>query len=105
MTKLNAWMEAASAAASFLAQNREFHFILYRGCKMPVLIAMIETLWLQIGPLLTFHQSNYAAQHSPVHTQHRRVLLALEEGNAAAVRAAIVADIGDAAQVIARHLQ
>jgi DNA-binding GntR family transcriptional regulator len=105
MAKLNLSMEASSAAGGFLPQNREFHFILYRGCKMPVLIAMIETLWLQIGPLLTFHQSNYAVKHKPVHTQHRRILEGLEQRDAAAVRAAIVADIGDAAEVIAPQLQ
>jgi DNA-binding GntR family transcriptional regulator len=104
MAQLNDSMEASSAAGSFLAQNRDFHFILYRACKMPILIAMIETLWLQIGPLLTIHQSNYTAKRKPVHTQHRRILDALQQRDAKAVREAIEMDIGDAAQVIAPRL-
>ena len=37
-----------------LASNRAFRFGLYEAARMPVLLDMIERLWLQIGPTLNF---------------------------------------------------
>jgi len=32
--------------------NKDLHFALYRAARMPTLFGMIESLWLQIGPVL-----------------------------------------------------
>lgn len=40
--------------AAALAGNRGFRFGLYEAARMPVLLDMIERLWLQIGPTLNF---------------------------------------------------
>ncbi len=37
---------------TFLSLNREFHFILYTAADNARQLRFIETLWLQIGPLL-----------------------------------------------------
>src|SRR5689334_21060139 len=74
MTKINDEMESEDAAksADYLVKNREFHFCLYRNCGMPTLLMIIESLWLQIGPLLTIQQMKYAGSGLAVQTHHRR---------------------------------
>lgn len=106
MAHLNEEMESEHAAESveYLVKNREFHFCLYRNCRMPTLLMIIESLWLQIGPLLTIQQLKYAGAGIAVQTHHRRALKALKKRDAKEVRDAIVNDIEDAAKIIAASL-
>ena len=106
MTRLNEEMEHEDAAKSvdYLVKNREFHFCLYRNCRMPTLLLIIESLWLQIGPLLTIQQLTYAGSGISVQTHHRRALKALKKRDAKEVRDAFVCDIEEAAKVIAENL-
>jgi DNA-binding GntR family transcriptional regulator len=106
MAELNGRMEdvAATATPGALEDNRRFHFALYRSSRMPTLVALIESLWLQIGPLLSFHMRDLALAPQPVLAHHREALAALAQRDSAGVRAAIVADIEDAARNIATRL-
>lgn len=106
MTKINDEMESEDAAKSvdYLVKNREFHFCLYRNCGMPTLLMIIESLWLQIGPLLTIQQLKYAGAGLAVQTHHRRALKALKKRDAKETRDAFVSDIEDAAKIIAASL-
>ncbi len=74
--------------------NHAFHFEIYRACGSSVLLPMIESLWLQSGPLTraaiyAFSEAgaNDAARH------HHDIVEALAAGDAAAARASLVADI------------
>jgi len=42
-----------------LSANREFHFTIYKGADMPILLAMIQNLWDQVSPYyhLMFRQT------------------------------------------------
>lgn len=106
MTRLNEEMESeeATQSADYLVKNREFHFCLYRNCGMPTLLMIIESLWLQIGPLLTIQQLKYAGHGAAIQTHHRRALKALKKRDAQEVREAFVSDIEDAAKIIADNL-
>lgn len=106
MARLNEEMESEHAAesAEYLVKNREFHFCLYRNCRMPTLLMIIESLWLQIGPLLTIQQLKYAGAGISVQTHHRRALKALRKRDVKETRDAIVSDIEDAAKIIAASL-
>ena len=75
--------EDAAKTADYLVKNREFHFSLYRACQMPTLVKIIESLWLQIGPLLTIQQGIYVKAGITVQTHHRR---AAEGADASATR-------------------
>jgi DNA-binding GntR family transcriptional regulator len=103
---LNDEMEREDAAktADYLVKNRELHFSLYRACQMPTLVKIIESLWLQIGPLLTIQQGIYVKAGITVQTHHRRLLKALRKRNAQEARVSIVDDIEDAAKLIADAL-
>jgi DNA-binding GntR family transcriptional regulator len=73
--------------------NEEFHFELYRASNSPVIIPLIESLWVRMGPII------HVAQGRPEVTwnasQHHAALLALEQRDADGARRAIEADIRD----------
>jgi DNA-binding GntR family transcriptional regulator len=99
----NAQMEipAVASSAEALELNRQIHFTLYAASAMPTLTGMIESLWLQIGPLLNLHMRGLAADRSDLaQIHHRAMLAALAKGDAEAVGRAIVADIETAALTI-----
>ena len=87
-----------------LAWNREFHFTLYRASNMPMLVKMIESLWLQAGPLLHLQQRVFAEKKSPVYVRHHQVLRGIKSNKPTEVRKAIVGDIEDAAKIISAAL-
>lgn len=98
-----AFQRAARAAlpdaAAAVAANRELHFALYRSAGMPSLVEMIERLWLKAGPILNLdmrHEPRRLDGGSAV-VAHAALLDALRRRDAAAARAALVADISAAA--------
>lgn len=106
MVAINDEMErpGSTKGPEYLVKNREFHFCLYQSSRLPTLVKIIESLWLQIGPLLTIQQQEFASESVIVQTQHRRLLKALKKGDAAEARGAIIDDIEDAAKVIGASL-
>ncbi len=87
----------------YLAKNQEFHFTLYQAARMPVALQMIESLWLQVGPLLNLAVAEYGIEGSQDH--HRELLDQLGRRSAKGARAAIEADIADAARIIRAYLK
>ncbi|MDT8857411.1 GntR family transcriptional regulator [Paracoccaceae bacterium Fryx2] len=74
--------------------NQAFHFAIYRACGSDVLIPMIESLWLQSGPCTRAAIFAFSdAGEKDAGRFHVAILAALEAGDAAAARAALVADI------------
>lgn len=78
---------------AYLTLNQEFHFTIYRACGLPLLLAMIEKLWLRIGPIFTHIPVRAAGKRANDH--HRQVLDALGRRDEAAAAAAIGADLAD----------
>ncbi|TKT69297.1 GntR family transcriptional regulator [Aquamicrobium sp. LC103] len=87
-----------------LQANYDFHFSVYRKSEMPHLIEMLERLWIQIGPLLTFlypyGHPTYDADH-----QHLNVLKALRARDPQAIRAAFEADLIEGGRNFLRYLE
>lgn len=102
LERLNQRIEGTESVTQALADNREFHFTLYRAAAMPTLVALIETHWLQAGPLLQIALREMVLKRRL--DCHRALLRALRQRDAAAARAAIIADLEEAAVPIARHL-
>ncbi|MDZ4395402.1 GntR family transcriptional regulator [Cypionkella sp.] len=76
------------------ALNQAFHFEIYNACGSPVLIPMIESLWLQSGPCTraAIFAFSEAGESDSAHF-HLSMIEALATGNAQAAREALVADI------------
>ncbi|ONG45990.1 hypothetical protein BKE38_25920 [Pseudoroseomonas deserti] len=77
--------------ATALQTNEAFHFGLCRLAGMPVLLGLLEILWMQCGPLLS-HLYAGGAENPPRHG-HLEALEGLRRRDAARVRAAIIRDI------------
>ncbi|MCK8786139.1 GntR family transcriptional regulator [Roseomonas sp. NAR14] len=85
-----------------VALNRDVHFRIYEACGLAPLRDIIAGLWLKVGPVLNLDLRSDPArlrQGSALRC-HAAALAAIEAGDAAAARAAIVADIEEAAAYI-----
>ena len=84
--------DAARVEAS-VAQNREFHFTLYRLSGSAVLMPIIESLWLQFGPYIRRSAEFFDGREGRGAKHHTEALRALKRRDPALVRRAIERDI------------
>jgi DNA-binding GntR family transcriptional regulator len=84
--------DAARVEAS-VAQNREFHFTLYRLSGSAVLLPIIESLWLQFGPYIRRSAEFFDGREGRGAKHHVEALRALKQRDSAMVRRAIERDI------------
>lgn len=83
----------------YMEANARFHFLIYRASGQAILPRMIETLWLQFGPLMRVIYGRVGTAN--LVDQHQAAIGAIERGDEAALRRAIVADIDDGMALIA----
>lgn len=77
--------------------NHAFHFRIYRAAGSPVLIPVVESLWMQSGPYIRKAAELFELDRdAPATNHHHKLLGAIEAGDVEAGRAALVADIGRA---------
>jgi DNA-binding GntR family transcriptional regulator len=99
-------MEAAVASHDFdgyLQSNWRFHRAIYGASRSELLLAMIEGLWLRVGPFIRLALPRQGhLQHSM--SCHWTALAALRHRDPAAARAAISDDISGAADDLGRLL-
>ncbi|MFL5332247.1 MAG: GntR family transcriptional regulator [Geminicoccaceae bacterium] len=101
LDELIAQMEGFTAAVDrkpFIPANREFHFEIYRAAGSECLLATIEPLWLQIGPYLALLRGS--GNWRAANMQHRLIRDALARKDGHAARAALKADIDEAAAIL-----
>lgn len=82
--------------------NRNLHFSIYRSARMPILLKMIESLWLQIGPVLNYDLAMNADRLTNREAQihHKNMVSAIKIKDAAAAEAALVSDLMSASELI-----
>lgn len=96
LDQLNRASDAAVAAddtEAMIETNLAFHAALYGDRPDNVLLPLIESVWLQIGPFMRMALADLH-RHYPV-DRHAEALMALEAKDEAALRRAIEADIRD----------
>ena len=91
--QINAALDAGNYSA-VLKANKAFHFMIYQAAQMPRLTAMIESLWVRIGPSLNDLYPEFATSRVGV-SNHMEAIAGLESGDQARVQAAIEKDIRD----------
>lgn len=74
----------------YVMGNYEFHFTVYRSGKSEVLLPIIESLWLQSGPLRNLYGEFGVKGRAG---QHEEIIAALREGDPARARLAMERDI------------
>lgn len=104
LTQINAELKKAIAnrqEAQALLRNREFHFCLYEASRSEVLLPLIESLWLQVGPFMHVSMAMPEARWKAAH--HQGAINGLRRSDAAEVRRAIERDIAESAdELLAR---
>lgn len=103
------YQEMAAAAAvgdhgAYLRANWAFHSAIYRASGSQLLVSLIEPTWLRIGPyvrLMLPDRRNLTESLG----NHLRAVDALRRRDPAAARQAIVQDITDSAEGLARMLR
>jgi DNA-binding GntR family transcriptional regulator len=77
---------------AYLADNSQFHLTLYGACNNPVLLRLIESLWLQVGPFFNrlFTEADLSLR---LNDFHQTAFNALQAGDGRAARAAIEQDL------------
>jgi DNA-binding GntR family transcriptional regulator len=86
-----------------LRHNKEFRFSIYDHAKMPRLVAMIESLWVLIGPSFNNLYPDFAISRQGV-ANHMAAITGLREQDPSAVRAAIENDIRGGFRHLSRWL-
>ncbi|TRD14839.1 GntR family transcriptional regulator [Palleronia caenipelagi] len=94
--------EQSGDIPSFIKTNYEFHFRLYRQSGSPVLMGLIDTLWLRVSPHL--YQLEREDQFRVSNVLHREIVRAIRSGDAEAAVAALAQDLKEAYEVLLRSL-
>lgn len=98
-TILTQWQDtrfggSAEVVAREVTLNHAFHFEIYRTAKTAVLLPMIESLWLQSGPMIRAAAIGLADEGARgAARDHHEVMRALAAGDGKAAQAALIADI------------
>jgi DNA-binding GntR family transcriptional regulator len=94
LQRINAMIAAAiddHDAVAYIRSNLDFHRTLYLRAQAPAMLAMAETVWLQLGPTM---RSLYGKlnKKEPPHF-HRVILAALKAGDEPSLRLAVRSDV------------
>lgn len=87
-------------AVNYIRSNLEFHRTLYLRAQAPAMLAMAETVWLQLGPTM---RSLYGRlrKKEPPHF-HRLIIAALKAGDEPGLRLAVRSDVTQGLKMLAR---
>ncbi|MDP4033669.1 MAG: FCD domain-containing protein, partial [Pseudorhodobacter sp.] len=78
-------------AVAYIRTNLEFHRTLYLRAQAPAMLAMTETVWLQLGPTMRVLYARLHRHEMPQH--HRQILAALRAGDEPSLRLAVRTDV------------
>ncbi len=78
-------------AVAYVRTNLEFHRTLYLRAQSPAMLAMTETVWLQLGPTMRALYARLRRNEPPQH--HRMILAALRAGDEPGLRLAVRTDV------------
>jgi len=84
-------------------KNRQFHFMVYEKSDSPLLLGVIKDLWVLAAPYFT-HLFAEAAYVERCNDWHRRILMAIRDGNADALERGICDDISAARDTLLRQM-
>ena len=87
----NADAVARQDAVAYVRTNLEFHRTLYLRAQTPAMLAMCETVWLQLGPTMRALYARLRRNEPPQH--HRLILAALKAGDEPGLRLAVRTDV------------
>lgn len=84
---------AASDYDAYMQCHYSFHFTIYGAADRPTLLAMIDMLWLQVGPWFRQGIERANRQRGDSNAGHEQIVAALRARDARAVRNGIEQDV------------
>jgi len=94
LQRINAMIGAAIDeldAVAYIRTNLEFHRTLYLRAQAPAMLAMAETVWLQLGPTMRKLYGGLQRKEPPHF--HKLILAALKSGDEPGLRLAVRSDV------------
>jgi DNA-binding GntR family transcriptional regulator len=88
---LNQEAAVTGNAVAYVRSNLEFHRTLYLRAQAPAMLAILETVWLQLGPTMRAVYERLKRRDTPQH--HRLILAALRAGDEPGLRLAVRTDV------------
>jgi DNA-binding GntR family transcriptional regulator len=88
---LNAEAVLKQDAVAYVRTNLEFHRTLYLRAQTPAMLALCETVWLQLGPTMRAVYARLYRKEAPPY--HRMILAALKAGDEPGLRLAVRTDV------------
>lgn len=82
---------ARQAATDYIRINLEFHRTLYLRAQAPAMLALTETVWLQLGPTMGALYARLRRSEPPQY--HRLIIAALKAGDEPGLRLAVRSDV------------
>jgi DNA-binding GntR family transcriptional regulator len=82
----------AGDTEGYMRANYRFHFAIYHKSQSWTLVALVESIWLQFGPFMRMAYGRIGT--STIEDHHEFALAAMAKHDAAGLRSAIDADIG-----------
>jgi DNA-binding GntR family transcriptional regulator len=86
-------------AVGYIRTNLEFHRTLYLRAQAPAMLAMAETVWLQLGPTMRRLYGRLQRKEPP--HNHRLILAALRAGDEPGLRLAVRTDVTQGLRMLA----
>ena len=85
---------------SYVQANLEFHRSLYLRAQAPAILALVENIWLRIGPTMRNLYEKVGVNETPVH--HLSILAALKSGNESELRLMVRTDVTKGLRMLTR---
>ena len=86
-------------AVKYIRTNLEFHRTLYLRAQAPAMLAMAETVWLQLGPTMRSLYGRLRRTEPPQY--HRHIIAALRAGDEPSLRLAVRSDVTQGLKLLA----
>ena len=87
-------------AVAYIRANLEFHRTLYLRAQAPAMLALAETVWLQMGPTMRALYGKLRRTTEPPR-HHKLILAALKAGDEPGLRLAVRADVTQGLRLLA----
>ncbi|WP_425043106.1 GntR family transcriptional regulator [Primorskyibacter sp. S87] len=86
-------------AVGYIRSNLEFHRTLYLRAQAPAMLAMAETVWLQLGPTMRALYGRLRRTDPP--RNHKLIIAALKAGDEPGLRLAVRSDVTQGLRLLA----
>lgn len=86
-------------AVGYIRGNLEFHRTLYLRAQSPSMLAMVETIWLQLGPTMRELYGRLLSTELPRH--HRLIISSLQAGDEPGLKLAVRGDVTQGLRLLA----